>query len=446
MSVFQYPPKHSKIGLRTDLIVLSSDDNLHTKAHLLSLSSEGIYPGRIYVLTRKTWKSQVKRFLPILIRQLRSIRRHGIFSHVNLQFCRRLFGVDLVQMSLFGLARQLGIPCTLIEGSSVNDPEVIRVLSSDPAVYVISNAPGILRAETLSCGKSWINCHKGILPEYRGSSASYWAILEGGSFGATVHLVDEGIDTGPIILRKEFSVPVVENSSQMKLYEAFMVSSTLAEALRGWVCGTTVRTTPQARTSRAPFFAMHPALAQAALNRVARKKIPKTKPNTASAIGSIEIMISKDCEGTFVQAEEAWMRLWKSLDRDTESVVCSTVSCLEVTSFDNDRVRCRLMENARQADLVRKSESLVNLGWMSKLKNHKEITLDKSSTLELILLQLVFFLIFATQSEVRTLNSALKVGDLLTLRHQTESLVSTELRALEALAFLQLQFLSEIQA
>ncbi|MEW9805155.1 formyl transferase [Mesorhizobium sp. ZMM04-5] len=46
-----------------------------------------------------------------------------------------------------------------------------------------------------------LNYHAGINPAYRGMNGAYWALATGdaGNFGATVHLVDAGVDTGDIL-------------------------------------------------------------------------------------------------------------------------------------------------------------------------------------------------------------------------------------------------------
>lgn len=46
-----------------------------------------------------------------------------------------------------------------------------------------------------------INYHAGITPKYRGMNGGYWALAKGepDQFGSTVHLVDEGVDTGPVL-------------------------------------------------------------------------------------------------------------------------------------------------------------------------------------------------------------------------------------------------------
>ena len=46
-----------------------------------------------------------------------------------------------------------------------------------------------------------LNYHAGITPKYRGMNGGYWALATGdaGNFGATVHLVDAGVDTGGVL-------------------------------------------------------------------------------------------------------------------------------------------------------------------------------------------------------------------------------------------------------
>ncbi|MDQ4041594.1 MAG: formyl transferase, partial [Actinomycetota bacterium] len=53
-----------------------------------------------------------------------------------------------------------------------------------------------------------LNVHAGITPLYRGVHGGYWALAEDRPdlVGTTVHLVDEGVDTGPVVERRTFSV------------------------------------------------------------------------------------------------------------------------------------------------------------------------------------------------------------------------------------------------
>ena len=56
-----------------------------------------------------------------------------------------------------------------------------------------------------------INCHAGKLPFYRGRNVLNWVLINDEEFGITVHYVDEGIDTGDIILQKKFPISDQDN-------------------------------------------------------------------------------------------------------------------------------------------------------------------------------------------------------------------------------------------
>jgi len=56
-------------------------------------------------------------------------------------------------------------------------------------------------------GRKVFNFHHGILPHYRGVGTHSWAIInEESDFGVTLHEVDKGIDTGPIIHIINFAI------------------------------------------------------------------------------------------------------------------------------------------------------------------------------------------------------------------------------------------------
>lgn len=63
-----------------------------------------------------------------------------------------------------------------------------------------------------------INCHAGLLPFYRGRNILNWALInDEKEYGITVHYIDEGIDTGDIILQRRF--PVSDQDSYRTLLE-----------------------------------------------------------------------------------------------------------------------------------------------------------------------------------------------------------------------------------
>ncbi len=86
--------------------------------------------------------------------------------------------------------------------NSINDPAVIQeIITYSPDLICVNGTRIISKKilEQLTCPV--VNLHIGITPKYRGIHGGYWAIFnkEPHLFGATLHFVDAGIDTGKII-------------------------------------------------------------------------------------------------------------------------------------------------------------------------------------------------------------------------------------------------------
>lgn len=83
--------------------------------------------------------------------------------------------------------------------SSINDPRCLeRIALLQPAVVVTISCRILSKATLAAIPCPVINLHSAINPRYRGQMGAYWALVEGDreNFGATVHLVDSGVDTG----------------------------------------------------------------------------------------------------------------------------------------------------------------------------------------------------------------------------------------------------------
>jgi folate-dependent phosphoribosylglycinamide formyltransferase PurN len=85
---------------------------------------------------------------------------------------------------------------------SVNDSETIQRLREWKPRIVVVNGTRILSQTVLeSTDAVFLNMHAGITPAYRGVHGGYWALTqcERHLCGVTVHVVDRGIDTGPVV-------------------------------------------------------------------------------------------------------------------------------------------------------------------------------------------------------------------------------------------------------
>ena len=94
-----------------------------------------------------------------------------------------------------------------------------QLQSSRAEVLILS---GYMRIFTPSFVEKWkgriVNIHPSLLPDFPGAHAHRDVLSAGVSTtGCTVHLVDEGVDTGPILAQRE--VPVLEGDNEKSLQE-----------------------------------------------------------------------------------------------------------------------------------------------------------------------------------------------------------------------------------
>jgi methionyl-tRNA formyltransferase len=72
--------------------------------------------------------------------------------------------------------------------------------------------PWMLALPRLGC----INLHASLLPKYRGAAPIQWAVAMGDAFtGNTTMLLEEGLDTGPILLQQEHEIAPEETSTEL---------------------------------------------------------------------------------------------------------------------------------------------------------------------------------------------------------------------------------------
>ena len=84
-------------------------------------------------------------------------------------------------------------------------PISIEFLKKIKPNFIISyNYRFIVKQEIINYIKNnIINLHISLLPWNKGADPNVWSLLEDTPKGVTIHIIDEGIDTGPILIQKE---------------------------------------------------------------------------------------------------------------------------------------------------------------------------------------------------------------------------------------------------
>ena len=138
----------------------------------------------------------------------------------------------------------------------INDKEFIEIAKSyNCDLFVSLSFNQIFKNEIIDIPKyKTINCHAGKLPFYRGRNVLNWVLInDEKEFGITVHYVDQGIDTGDIILQNTY--PITDNDNYGSILEkAFSECGVLLyEAIELIKDGTSTRT-PQIEKHPVGFY------------------------------------------------------------------------------------------------------------------------------------------------------------------------------------------------
>jgi folate-dependent phosphoribosylglycinamide formyltransferase PurN len=97
--------------------------------------------------------------------------------------------------------------CLVYPVGSVNSLACRAALAMVNPDVVLVIGTRIIGKQTLDAIKvPVINSHAGWNPKYRGQAGGYWALASGDPehAGVTVHLVDEGVDTGDVLYQERF--------------------------------------------------------------------------------------------------------------------------------------------------------------------------------------------------------------------------------------------------
>ncbi|WP_242131028.1 formyl transferase [Aestuariivivens marinum] len=102
----------------------------------------------------------------------------------------------------------------IIRVNSINENKVIDEINKLNPDIVVVNGTRIISKNVLESTKAkFMNIHVGITPKYRGVHGGYWALVNNDyeNCGVTVHLIDQGVDTGDIIYQDKIEITNKDN-------------------------------------------------------------------------------------------------------------------------------------------------------------------------------------------------------------------------------------------
>ena len=146
-----------------------------------------------------------------------SIEREELNAHISTVISSTRDAMALKRAEKHGI-KTIFIDPTVYLNSKEYDKVLIKKLKEFPIDLIcLAGYMRILGEEVIQTFKEKIiNIHPSLLPAFPGLNAQKQAIVHGVKFsGCTVHFVDSGVDSGPIILQT--AVPVYDNDDEKSL-------------------------------------------------------------------------------------------------------------------------------------------------------------------------------------------------------------------------------------
>jgi hypothetical protein len=168
-----------------------------------------------------------------------------------------------------------GIPICEVE-SLTAEAALAAVKALQPDLLVHAGA-GIIRSPLLAVSRlGMINAHMGILPFYRGMNVAEWAAFNGDPVGCSVHVIDEGIDTGDIIAVRPVDIARAGSIATLRALVDDAQVELLGEAVRYVAAtGELPPRYPQRSDEGRQFFAMHPEIRRVLEAELSRPAAPR---------------------------------------------------------------------------------------------------------------------------------------------------------------------------
>ena len=158
---------------------------------------------------------------------------HSLVGVVSQPDRRRGRGKELMPSPVKARAQDLGIP-VFTPSRIRRDLECQRQLADLKAdVFVVVAfgqilPPEVLAQPPLGC---W-NGHGSLLPRWRGAGPIQWSLIEGDAeTGVGIMAMEEGLDTGPVLLERAIHVGLRENAQQLSTRLAALTGALLVEAM-----------------------------------------------------------------------------------------------------------------------------------------------------------------------------------------------------------------------
>ena len=240
------------------------------------LELEDVAVCAVLVRSHLNWKRFKSEFGRDGVRLLRKINQKYVLgdtrfedkNNENLASLAVEIGLELASLKDFAIKYDLPY-LVATDHNQLKCEQFLREAQPDVIAFT---GGGLIRKNILAIPKIGIlNAHTGILPQYRGMDVVEWTAAEGKidqvGFGATLHLMDKGVDSGPIILKR--TIPVKSGDDFGLIRERLEVL--MVKLMIEGICGLrdeTLHPESQKAEDGRQYFVMHPRVKDFALQQL----------------------------------------------------------------------------------------------------------------------------------------------------------------------------------
>ncbi len=134
-----------------------------------------------------------------------------------------------------------GLDLPVVQPERVNRTEALEsIRETAPDAIVVAAYGQLLKPVLFEIPpRGTINIHASLLPAYRGAAPVHWAIIRGErTTGITTFLIDAGMDTGPLLLKRSLPIEADETAGELTERLAELGASVILETLSGLASAT----------------------------------------------------------------------------------------------------------------------------------------------------------------------------------------------------------------
>lgn len=171
-------------------------------SYLVDNLPKGCYIGGVVLLSPSPFGKK----LTIFQKGFSTLKVFGL--KFTLYYLFKLLASKISGSSVKKLLIKKEIPIITLD-SSINSPSSISKISSyKPDLLISIQGNEIFKSPIIALApKGCLNLHTALLPKYRGLMPSFWVLKNREEkTGVSVFFVDEGIDSGPILVQREVSI------------------------------------------------------------------------------------------------------------------------------------------------------------------------------------------------------------------------------------------------